>query len=643
MKTPKIFRNKKELLFGNIESISESSVSGWLTHRDHTKLPVTVEIVLNDTVIGNGIADTFREDLSQQGLGDCGFNIVFNQKIEPMRLIEDGTILSNGKEYAVAEFAKSNELLRSKEHIPQITGSIDRVDSLMIGGWMKIEGVNSAAPFIIFSLRDKIIAYAIAGQARPDLEAAGIGARGFQCVPLRPYSISNFLKHGIAEVNGYATNVSKFTQSLSPHSDAQKVESDRPLLYFWPDNREHNCYLDAIYSAQDSKIECQPGDLEDAINEIENGNRKVVFHLHWVTPVIGPVRSDSRRHAVERFVARLRNFQQLGGKVVWTVHNLLGHDADRRAWQLSLSRKVADIADLILVHNQEVQRRICETYRTTSSKIKIVDHPSYEGFYKNEISRKEARQQLRIKPNSIVFGFIGQLRPYKGIEELVIAFAKFRQRHPQAELIIAGRRVHPFDLRALAAKTKAIPGIHLYEGHIKNDDLQLYYKAIDASVLPYRDILTSGSVLCSASFSVPVIGPMCPALSAVVEDNVSGILYKTSSSLTENAHAIESCMGRFSELSATEVDKMNLSILESVDQLQPRKISERLFSEVFEVLEKTKIQREHEYRGVKYFCSEAFHTRETTAAAIVLNYGDPSKARNTIKSLKESEDGDNLE
>ncbi len=54
-----------------------SATSGWAFNPDHPRTPVALEICAGDTRVGSVMANRFRADLLEAGLGDgrCGFSI----------------------------------------------------------------------------------------------------------------------------------------------------------------------------------------------------------------------------------------------------------------------------------------------------------------------------------------------------------------------------------------------------------------------------------------------------------------------------------------------------------------------------------------------------------------------------------------
>src|SRR5690606_21803496 len=164
-------------------------------------------------------------------------------------------------------------------------------------------------------------------------------------------------------------------------------------------------------------------------------------------------------------------------------------------------------------------------YHVPKEKTVIIPHGHYVGIYTNKISKQQARQNLSIPANAFVFAFVGQIRPYKGIENLLISFTQITQAYPNAFLIIAGKTLLPYKKDQIKSMVSFLNNVIIVEDFIEDNDLQLYFNAADFIVTPYTDILTSGSVLNAISFSKPVIAPSIGMIPEVVEDGVSGFLY----------------------------------------------------------------------------------------------------------------------
>ena len=68
--------------------------------------------------------------------------------------------------------------------------------------------------------------------------------------------------------------------------------------------------------------------------------------------------------------------------------------------------------------------------------------------------------------------------------------------------------------------------IKLVPEFIPDEDIQIYLKASDIFVLPYKDITTSGAAALALSFGKPILAPSITSFPEVVTPT-AGILYDT--------------------------------------------------------------------------------------------------------------------
>ncbi len=72
---------------GSLDFVTTEHASGWAFSPDSPD-SIFVQAVLNGEIIGEGVADIFRDDLAAAGFGDgeCGYTIQFNRHIDPLFL-----------------------------------------------------------------------------------------------------------------------------------------------------------------------------------------------------------------------------------------------------------------------------------------------------------------------------------------------------------------------------------------------------------------------------------------------------------------------------------------------------------------------------------------------------------------------------
>jgi beta-1,4-mannosyltransferase len=110
-----------------------------------------------------------------------------------------------------------------------------------------------------------------------------------------------------------------------------------------------------------------------------------------------------------------------------------------------------------------------------------------------------------VQPDARVVAFIGQVREYKNVLQLVHAFRALEDE--RAVLLVAGKP-RGTDLRAqLEEAATQDARIRTDLRFIPDDEVQVFLRAADLVVLPYREILNSGSALLALSFDRPVLVP----------------------------------------------------------------------------------------------------------------------------------------
>jgi glycosyltransferase involved in cell wall biosynthesis len=150
--------------------------------------------------------------------------------------------------------------------------------------------------------------------------------------------------------------------------------------------------------------------------------------------------------------------------------------------------------------------------------------------------RAAARARLGVPVDAPVFLFSGLLRPYKGWDVLLAAFAAVRKELPAALLVFAGE---PWgEARRLPERAPA--GVRLELRYLSEAERGEWFAACDAVVCPYRHATGSGVAADALAFSRPVIGTSVDGLLEIVEDGTSGLLVPPG-----DAAALAAAMVRF--------------------------------------------------------------------------------------------------
>lgn len=242
-----------------------------------------------------------------------------------------------------------------------------------------------------------------------------------------------------------------------------------------------------------------------------------VLHLHW------PDRRVRDRNAVAALarsgalLALLDAARARGVRVVWTVHNLEAHEGRRHAWLeprfwRGFTRRLDGILSLSPSGLDAIRERHPALRRTPGF---VTPHGHYRSVYPCNIGREEARALLGLSGGARIIGFFGQLRPYKNVIHLVRVFRSLND--PNTRLLIAGRPKPEALADEIHAAAEGDPRVHLVPAFVPDEEVQRYFRAADLLVLPYREILNSGSAMFSLSFDRPVLVPRKGAMADLAE------------------------------------------------------------------------------------------------------------------------------
>ena len=223
----------------------------------------------------------------------------------------------------------------------------------------------------------------------------------------------------------------------------------------------------------------------------------------------------------------------MGIKVVWTCHNLTSHEGQFPRLQDWVTKRILSVCHVVLAHGPACVEAALHLYgEKHREKMRSVPHANYIDDYPNATSREEARNRFQLAEHEMVFLFLGAIRGYKGLQELLTDFATLDNN--SARLIIAGKPRNESIEQQIQKLVDADPRVIFHSGFVPDGEIQHYMAAADVTVLPYRKILTSGTLLLAASFGKVAIVPDAPTLlDTIAEEGVIPFKREEDSSLIE--------------------------------------------------------------------------------------------------------------
>jgi D-inositol-3-phosphate glycosyltransferase len=205
-------------------------------------------------------------------------------------------------------------------------------------------------------------------------------------------------------------------------------------------------------------------------------------------------------------------YKLCGKKISLTAHNVNQAKRDQKDSLLNrLTLKIQyRLTDHIFVHTRRMKDELCEEFGVAESAVTVIRHPVNDAFPDTDLTPSQAKEQLGLAADEKAVLFLGRLRPYKGIEHLLAAFEQLVSAESGYRLIIAGapnkgNEDYVDQIREMVSKDFRESQIITRIKFIPDEEMELYLKAADVMVLPYKDIFQSGILFLSYSFGLPVV------------------------------------------------------------------------------------------------------------------------------------------
>ncbi len=241
-----------------------------------------------------------------------------------------------------------------------------------------------------------------------------------------------------------------------------------------------------------------------------------VCHIHWPDHMFNQ-RSAARAALSSRALLHmLSEARRQGMRLVWTVHNLRAHDGMHPALEEAFWPEFLSLVDGA-IHLSRAGRDAAEAQfpELAARPGSVIPHGHYRSEYVPTRDREGARAARLLSGADAVVLFSGRIRPYKHVPALLRAFREYD--NPRARCLITGAPATRALRQELQAFGQADGRVRLELQHLRRADLANALTASDLVVLPYREILNSGSALLALSLDRPVLVPRRGALAELAE------------------------------------------------------------------------------------------------------------------------------
>jgi glycosyltransferase involved in cell wall biosynthesis len=241
-----------------------------------------------------------------------------------------------------------------------------------------------------------------------------------------------------------------------------------------------------------------------------------LWHLHWPEHSFN-ARSAARASVSARTWLHLaREARRAGLRIVWTVHNVRAHDGRHPEREARFWEEFLPLVDGV-VHLSQAGRLAAEARfpGLVTTPHWTIPHGHYRGEYRTLLDRDAARARLGLPAGGPLVLCSGRLRPYKNVPALLDAVRALPD--PALRCLVTGASTDPELRRTVEAAARGDTRIHLDLRHLRKSELATAHAAADLVVLPYREILNSGSALLALSLDRPVLVPRQGAMAELAD------------------------------------------------------------------------------------------------------------------------------
>ena len=204
--------------------------------------------------------------------------------------------------------------------------------------------------------------------------------------------------------------------------------------------------------------------------------------------------------------------------ILFLCHQIIAHDS------LSVERflvySVLRLGDGLIVLSKndfEIARQLLQ-----EKPIRVGHHPLYDEFPSQGLTRTEARQRLGLAFDEPLLLFFGFVRRYKGLRYLLEALGQLSL---PSQLLIAGEFWEEEQIyRRLVEQLGLTQRVVIHNRYIPNEEIEAYFVAADALVLPYLEGSQSGVGMIALHYGLPVIATSVGGLDETIAHDEIGLI-----------------------------------------------------------------------------------------------------------------------
>lgn len=204
-------------------------------------------------------------------------------------------------------------------------------------------------------------------------------------------------------------------------------------------------------------------------------------------------------------------YKLAGKKIVLTAHNVnAGRRDNKDSWLNRITLKIQyKLANHIFVHTNKMKDELIFGFDVNEKNVTVIPYGINNAVPYTDLTQEEARRRLGIDCSEKVILYFGAIKPYKGLEYLVMAFQRVAAQE-NYRLVIAGERKKGYEeywdsIKNMIEQDPSREKILQKIEFIPDSETETYFKAADVAVLSYTEIFQSGILFMTYAYGLPVI------------------------------------------------------------------------------------------------------------------------------------------
>ncbi len=217
------------------------------------------------------------------------------------------------------------------------------------------------------------------------------------------------------------------------------------------------------------------------------------------------------------FILRRLNIKT---KLLYIVHNINFHE--KWLFAKSLTKYALGKVDLLVTLSESVYNDVCKLF----PKKKTVRgfHPVYNCYNFNKYTKISAKSELKLTGKKVIL-FFGYIKQYKGLELLFRSLPDVVNKIEDAHLLIVGEVYGDAKKYYNAIKDIGLEDrVTFIDRFVKDEEIELFFKAADVLALPYIQATQSGVVQIAYDMELGAVATPVGSLAELVLDNKTGIM-----------------------------------------------------------------------------------------------------------------------